>query len=139
MRRLSLPIVASLLIAGCSQVRDRQSIEALLESFNRAVSRNDSKALHELFVSGADLSAIENRPPKRLPWDERTALTLSVKSIDVSNFGAAEVEAIQGDSMPMTGVTRRWTCRMHLKRTWRGWKIASYQESPETNTAAPGG
>ncbi len=139
MRRLSLPIVASMLIAGCSQDRDRQSIEALLQSFNRAISRNDSKALHELFVSGADLSAIEKRPPKRLPWDERTALTLSVKSIDVSSFSAADVEAVQSDSTPMTGAARQWTCRMHLKRTWRGWKIASYQESPETSTAVPGG
>lgn len=139
MRRLQLPLAAVLLLAGCSRDRDRESIKALLESFNRAISRNDTKALHELFAPGAELAAIEKHPPKRLPWDERTALTLAVKTVNLQNFGSAEAEAVQSDSSPMLGTSREWTCRFTLKRTWKGWKIASYQESPETVKPTPGG
>jgi len=131
-------LAVSLLLAGCGQQRDRESIESLLQAFNRAVARNDTKALRELCAGGADLSALEKRPAKRLPWDERTALAMTVKSINVHSFNSADAEIVQTDTAPMLHTSREWTCRFTLKRTWKGWRIISYQESPETVHPIPG-
>ena len=134
-----LLLAATVLVAGCSQDRDRQAIELLTRDFNHAVARNDSKAIRGLCTSDADLSALEKRPPKRLPFDERTALTLTIKSIDLHGFRSAEVEAVQSDASPMMGTSRQWTCHFGLKRSWKGWRIASYRETPEVVTSTPRG
>jgi hypothetical protein len=74
-------------------------------------------------------TAIRQLPPKRLPWDERTPLRISVPNVWFMGPDMAVANAIQRDYAPMSGIKRRWGCTFVLLRVGGDWKIASYREA----------
>lgn len=117
-----------------------KDVEAVIQQFNAAVASNDVKRMAALFTAqgtyraaaGPALpvaEALRRAAPKRLPWDERMPLTISIQKIELPKLGTALVEATQSDSSP-AGETRSWSCVFVLVRAGSGWKISSYAESP---------
>jgi hypothetical protein len=123
-----------------------QEIEPLISEFNSAVARNDAQRIVALFTSDGTyrVGASQALPvaqvlpalaPKRLPWDERTPLTISITKIEFPRPGKAIVEATQKDTSAMVGDTRTWSCVFALVRVGSNWKISSYVESAMQRTA----
>jgi hypothetical protein len=119
---------------------DGQAIAALVSEFNRAVSVNDFDRLRALFTRDGEYgvgkspsmpvsTAIRQLPPKRLPWDERTPLRISVPNVWFMGPEMAVANAIESDYAPMSGITRRWGCTFVLLRVGGDWRIASYREA----------
>jgi hypothetical protein len=132
----------TILVAATSGSKE---IEPVIAEFNSAVARNDAKRIIALFTSGGTyrvgtshaLTVAQVLPtlaPKRLPWDERTPLTISITKIEFPRPGTVIVEAIQKDTSSMLGDTRTWSCVFELVRVGSSWKISSYAESAVQRT-----
>lgn len=145
MQRVSLFLIflgASTLSSECApppEDNDRQAIAALVSEFNRAISVNDLDRLRALFTRDGEygvgnspsmpISTALRQLPKRLPWDERTPLRISVPNVWFMGPDMAVANAIQSDYTPMSGITRRWGCTFVLLRVGGDWRIASYREA----------
>ena len=119
---------------------DKSAIESLISDFNSATALNDSDRLLALFAKNGDYgvdasapveaaTAIRRVPPKKRPWDERMPLAIRVQKIQFIRPDVALVDAIQSDSSPLGGDSRKWSCTFVFVRVGRDWKIASYRES----------
>ena len=142
-RSAILAILATVIASACmapATPADKQAIESLISAFNAAVKVNDFERLTALFTKDAGCAegsaaavpvatAIRQFLPKRLPWDERTALTMKIEKITFSSAGRAAVEAVQSDYAPTVGISRKWSCHFVVVLTGQTWRIASYRES----------
>jgi uncharacterized protein (TIGR02246 family) len=134
-------LVASAIASGAQDVgSDKGAIESLISEFNSATAVNDFDRLLALFTKDGDYgvggstpvaagTAIRQVPPKRLPWDERMPLAMKVQKIHFIRPDVVLADAIQSDSSPMTGDSRKWSCTFVFVRVGRDWKIASYRKS----------
>ena len=134
-------LLASALASGAQDGgSDKSAIESLITEFNSATALNDFDRLFALFAKNGDYgvggsapvaagTAIRQVPPKKLPWDERMPLAMRIQKIQFIRPDVALVDAIQSDSSPMTGDSRKWSCTFVFVRVGREWKIASYRES----------
>lgn len=126
-------------IVGGEGLADTKAIEALLLQFNSSIASNDHPRTVGLFTPNGTYQAgnekalpvaqaLRQLAPKRLPWDERMPLAISIQKITFPRNSTAVVEAIQRDSSPMLD-TRAWSCTFILVRSGSGWKISAYRES----------
>lgn len=138
-RHLLCTVLVVNTIPGAAASTPNQEIEALLGQFNAAIAANDFKRVSALFTphgtyqqgNGKALpvaDALRQAAPKRLPWDERMPLAISIQKIVFTRPDGAVVEALQSDNSPMLG-TRTWSCTFVLVRSASAWKIAVYRES----------
>lgn len=152
-----LVVLIAIGAAACTRAdtaADRKAVEALIAEFNSAIKVNDFERLARLFTKDADYAddhqpskpaatAIREIVPKRLPWDERTALTMKIDRLEFPSRGHASVDATQSDFAPNLGISRKWSCHFVLVEDGGAWKIASYRESllpdstPASQPAAP--
>ena len=141
MTKLQLIMLTVVGVAACGgeHPQDGKAAEKLISEFNSAMAVNDSGRLLALFTKDGDYAvdksepmavatAIRQLPAKRLPWDERTSLTIKVKKIEFIRSNVASVDATQTDYAPMLGSLRKWTCTFLLVQIGKDWKIRSYRE-----------
>ncbi|MDQ6663270.1 MAG: hypothetical protein M3Z23_02620 [Acidobacteriota bacterium] len=141
--------IAVVLAAGAERREaDTAAIKRLISDFNTAEAVNNWERVAASFTKAGTYrsgesspqpvaDALRLRPPKRLPWDERTPLVIEIQSVRLTGADMAEVQAIQSDSSPMMGTSRKWYCTFLLTRVGKDWKIASYAELPATVPGAP--
>jgi uncharacterized protein (TIGR02246 family) len=134
-------LFASAIASGAQDAGlDKSTIESLITEFNSATAVNDLDRLLALFSKNGDYgvggsapvaagTAIRQILPKRLPWDERMPLAMKVQKIQFIRPDVALADAIQSDSSPMMGDSRKWSCIFVFVSVGREWKIASYRES----------
>src|ERR1700722_7581153 len=110
-----------------------KEIETVITAFNSAVAANDSKRIMALFTAGGTYQegtaqalpialALAALAPKRLPWDERMPLVITVRKIVFLRADTATVDALQTDSTP-SGDTGSWSCVFVLVKAASSWKI----------------
>ncbi len=141
MNRFVVTVLAAAVLAWCAPDAggDKSVIEKLLSEFNSATAVNDFGRLVAMFAKDGDYgvdgaapiaaaAAIRQAPPKRLPWDERMPLAMKVQKIRFIRPGVAVADAIESDSSPMMGDSRRWSCTFIFVRVGGDWKIESYRE-----------
>ncbi|MEP6534594.1 MAG: nuclear transport factor 2 family protein [Bryobacteraceae bacterium] len=148
-KQLIMAMVVGLAACSGQHPPDGKAAERLVSEFNSAMAVNDSSRLLALFTKDADYAvgksepmavaiAIQQLPAKRLPWDERTALTIKVNKIQFHRSNEASVDATQTDYAPMPGSLRKWTCTFLLVQIGKDWKIKSYREEfSESTTTRP--
>jgi hypothetical protein len=134
MMRLMVPLFLVSVLAAPGATPAAPEIEAVLKAFNSAVAANDSKRVVALFTEQGTYAGqpvavgIRKAAPKRLPWDERMPLRITIQKIVFPKPNRAVVNATLSDSSP-TLDTRTWSCVFVLVRVGPGWKISSYEES----------
>ena len=147
MTRLQLILLTIVGVAACAGEHPEggKAAERLISEFNSAMAVNDSGRLLALFTKDGDYAvdksepmavatAIRQLPAKRLPWDERTPLTIRVEKIEFIRSNMSSVEATQTDYAPMLGSLRKWTCTFLLVQSGKDWKIRSYREEFSLST-----
>jgi hypothetical protein len=134
-------LVLSAIASGAPDAEsDKSAIESLISEFNSATAVNDFDRLLALFSKTGDYAvgasapvaaatAIHQVPAKRRPWDEQMPLAMRVQKIQFIRLDVALADAIQTDSSPMTGISRKWSCTFVFVRVGRDWKIVAYRES----------
>jgi hypothetical protein len=139
MSRRILPLFLASMIAAAGAASGAREIEAVVTEFNSAVAANDHKRLVALFTAQGTYQGlpaaegVRQADAKRLPWDERMPLRISIRKIAFPRPDNAIVNATQSDSSPI-GDTRTWSCVLVLVRVGPSWKISSYVESAPVRT-----
>jgi hypothetical protein len=116
---LGTVLVVSAICEAAASIAN-QEIQGLLAKFNGAIGSNNFKEAIALFTRngtyqvGNDKArpvaeAIRQAAPKRLPWDERMPLAISIQKIVFTRADTAIIKALQKDSSPMLD-TRTWSC-----------------------------
>lgn len=135
-----IPVIAVIGSYASDSAGQRDAITTVIAEFNAAVRVNDSDRLLRLFTKDADyrvgtsppvpaVTGIRETPAKRLPWDERTRLTMKMQGLRFVRSDVAIADALQSDYSPMLGTSRNWSCIFVLVQVGPDWKIASYRES----------
>jgi hypothetical protein len=139
MTRRILPLFLAATIAATGAASGTREVEAVVTEFNSAVAANDHKRLVALFTARGTYEGwpaaegVQQADAKRLPWDERMPLRISIRKMTFPRPDNAIVNATQSDSSPL-GDTRTWTCVFVLVREGSNWKISSYVESAPVRT-----
>ena len=139
--RFAFAALCAVALTACARdsKADRAAIDAVVAEFNAAIAVNDHPRILAAFTPNGEYAsedrppipiaqALKETPPKRLPWDERTALRIHIDTVRFPAPGLAIVEATQSDSQPTTGHLRRWRCTFHVMKSGGEWKIASYRD-----------
>jgi len=131
MRWTALIPLTVLIACAVDPESDRAAINAVIVEFNSAVAVNDFARISAVISedAGQAVKALRDAPPKRLPWDERTALRIVVDQVRFTGRGQAVAEATQSDTAPMLSHTRTWHCTFTMVKSRGTWKIASYKET----------
>ena len=131
MRWIALIPLTVLMACAVDAESDRADIKAVIAEFNSAVAVNDFARISAVFAddAGPAVKALRDALPKRLPWDERTALRITVDQIRFTGRGQAVADATQSDTAPMLGHTRKWHSTFTMVKSRGSWKIASYNET----------
>jgi hypothetical protein len=131
MRWIALVSLTVLIACTVDAAGDQAAIDAVIKEFNAAVAVNDFARVSAVFANdaGPAIQVLRDSLPKRLPWDERTALRITVDQVRFTGRGQAVAEATQSDTSPMLGHTRKWHCTFTMVKSSGSWKIASYSET----------
>ncbi len=132
MRWITLVPLTVLIACMVDAASDQVAIGAVIKEFNAAVAVNDFARVSATFAdaAGPAAKALRDSAPKRLPWDERTALRITVDQVRLTSRGRAVAEATQSDTSLMLGDSRKWHCTFMMVKSRGSWKIAAYSETP---------
>lgn len=128
-------LAMALALFGGSEAEDRAAVASVIAEFNNAVKVNDFEKMERLFTpeSRQEVANLRDLPPKRLPFDERTALVMKIDRVRFVKPDRAEVEATQSDFAPTLNWRREWACTFALTKTKAGWRIVTYHETERTS------